>query len=185
MASDRDESPSFVKMLLTCRATVFSLMTSSVAIARLVLPVATSVRTSRSRRLSPPGPRRPRQASEALEIGPCVQLLEHAARRRELKFGARTVAELAAGDRDQQPDTRRLMRRVEIAPRAMRPTECGERRPWITFPQQDGPGCLSGEGGQIRGVELGGDPGKLIGRRPRAPDILGLEHNLDVGVQKA
>src|SRR6188472_2918872 len=40
-------------MLLTCRATVFSLMKSSAAIVRLVFPAATSTSTSRSRRLSP------------------------------------------------------------------------------------------------------------------------------------
>jgi hypothetical protein len=33
VASARDESPNFVKMLLTCRATVFSLMMSPAALA--------------------------------------------------------------------------------------------------------------------------------------------------------
>ena len=114
-------------------------------------------------------PRRARQPSEALEIGRGAQLLERAARRLELELGAGTVAELAAGDPDQQPDARRLMRRLEIAPRAMRRTELRQRRPWITFRQQDGAGRLSGESVQVRGVELRGDPGELIGRRPRAP----------------
>ena len=54
VASARDESPNLLKMLLTCRATVFSLMNSSPPIARLLLPAATSVSTSFSRGLSAP-----------------------------------------------------------------------------------------------------------------------------------
>ena len=91
-------------MLLTCRATVFSLMKSSEAIARLVLPAATSASTSLSRRLKPSRPRRLREASEALEIGAGAQLLERTTRRFELELGARAVAELAAGEPDQHAD---------------------------------------------------------------------------------
>ena len=114
VASARDESPDFVKMLLTWRATVFSLMKSSVAIARFVLPAATSVITSLSRRLNPSRPRRPRQASEAIEIGPRAQLREHAARRFELELRAGGVAELATGD----PDPARARAPPDAAPRA-------------------------------------------------------------------
>ena len=101
MASDRDETRSFLKMLLTCRATVFSLMNSSAAIARFVFPVATSARTSFSRRLSDPSGRRSGEPREALEIRASAQLLEHAARRIELELGTCIVPELAAGDPDQ------------------------------------------------------------------------------------
>ena len=48
VAADRDDTSSLVKMLLRCRATVFSLMNSSVATARLVLPTAT-IRAPRAR----------------------------------------------------------------------------------------------------------------------------------------
>src|SRR5438477_21564 len=54
VAAARVDKPSLVKMLLTWRATVFSLMTSSVAIARLLLPLATRRRTCTSRADRPP-----------------------------------------------------------------------------------------------------------------------------------
>ena len=52
----RDEIPSFVNMLLMCRATVFSLKPSASAIALFVFPVATSASTSSSRAVSCRGP---------------------------------------------------------------------------------------------------------------------------------
>ena len=54
MAADLDDKPSLVKMLLTWRATVFSLMNRSSAIARLVFPVATDASTCTSRAVRPP-----------------------------------------------------------------------------------------------------------------------------------
>jgi hypothetical protein len=167
-------------MLLTCRATVFSLMNSSgrdptVGLARghqrEHLALAPAQWPSRTRRAG--------EQSEALEIGGSAQLLEHASRRLELELGARAVAELLARHPDQQAHVRRLMRRLEAAPQAMCRTELCERRPWISFCQQDGPGRVSGKSMQVGGVELCGDPGKLIGRRARSPDVLGLEHDLD------
>ena len=53
MAADREVTCSLVKILLTWRATVLSLMTRSEAISRLVLPVATRARISTSRPVSP------------------------------------------------------------------------------------------------------------------------------------
>src|SRR5215471_11186587 len=53
VAADRLDSPSLVKMLLTWRATVFSLITSLSAIARFDLPEATRRSTSTSRAESP------------------------------------------------------------------------------------------------------------------------------------
>ena len=67
----------------------------------------------------------------------------------------------------------------------MRRAKVGQRRPWIAFRQQDGTGRVSGKRIQVGGVELRGDPGKLIGRRPRGPDVLGLEHDLDTGGKQA
>ena len=43
---------------------------------------------------------------------------------------------------------------------------------------------MSGESVQVRGVETGGDPGKLVGGRPRGPDVLGLKQDLDTGRQQ-
>src|SRR5215211_5279483 len=54
-AAVREPTPSLVRMLPTCRSTVFSLRNSSAAIARLLLPAATSASTWTSRALSPPG----------------------------------------------------------------------------------------------------------------------------------
>ena len=49
------DTPSFAKMFCRCRATVCSLITSSTAMSRFVLPAATSRRTSASRAVSPAG----------------------------------------------------------------------------------------------------------------------------------
>lgn len=103
-------------MLLTCRATVFSVMSSWVAIARLVLAAAMSVRTSLFAPAQTARTRRPDQPSEALEIGCGAQFLGGAARRVELELRARTVTELAAGNPDQQPDTRPCARRSNDIP---------------------------------------------------------------------
>ena len=43
---------------------------------------------------------------------------------------------------------------------------------------------MSGESLQVHGVETGDDPGKLVGGRPRGPDVLGLEQDLDTGRQQ-
>ena len=79
---------------------------------------------------------------------------------------------VAAGDPDQHADARRLVRRLEIAPGALRRAEHRQSRPWIAFRQEDGAGRVSGESVQVRGVELRGDLGKLIGRRPRCLDVI-------------
>jgi hypothetical protein len=93
--------------------------------------------------------RRACEPSEAIEIGGSAQLREHAARRLELELRAGTVAELPAGDPDQHTDARRLMRRVEIAPRPMRRTELRQRRPRIPFRQHDGTGRVGGKSIQV------------------------------------
>jgi hypothetical protein len=67
----------------------------------------------------------------------------------------------------------------------MRRAKLRQRRPWITFRQQDGTGRVSGEGIQVRGVEPYGDPGKLIGRHPRGSDVLGLDQDLDTSGKQA
>src|SRR6266699_1515739 len=54
VAAARVDTPSLVKMLLTWRATVFSLMKSAAAIARFDLPEATRRTTSTSRADRPP-----------------------------------------------------------------------------------------------------------------------------------
>ncbi len=51
----REENPSLARMFATCRAAVAGLMTSSSAMALLLLPPATSAATSRSRGVSVPG----------------------------------------------------------------------------------------------------------------------------------
>src|SRR5699024_9916812 len=56
VAAARDEIPSLVKMLLRCRAMVFSLTNSSSAIAWFVIPVETARITCTSRGVSDPEP---------------------------------------------------------------------------------------------------------------------------------
>ena len=53
MAAAREDTPSLVKMLLTCRSTVFSATNNWLAMAWLVVPVATSRSTCSSRSVSP------------------------------------------------------------------------------------------------------------------------------------
>jgi hypothetical protein len=67
----------------------------------------------------------------------------------------------------------------------MRRAKLRQRRPWITFREQDGTGRVSGEGIQVRGVEPCGDPGKFIGRHPRGSDVLGLDQDLDTSGNQA
>lgn len=64
VAAAREETSSLVKMLLTCRATVRSLMPSAEAICRFDRPAAMSATTFTSRFVSPPGdsPRRVRDS---------------------------------------------------------------------------------------------------------------------------
>ena len=38
---------------------------------------------------------------------------------------------------------------------------------------------------QVRRVEIGGDRGKFIGRRPRGPEVIRLEHDLDISRQQS
>jgi hypothetical protein len=73
------------------------------------------------------------------------------------------------------------MRRLELTPRTIGRTELGQRGPGITSCQQDGAGGLSRERVQIRGVELRGNPGQLIGSRARCHLVFGLEQALDAG----
>ena len=70
------------------------------------------------------------------------------------------------------------MRRLEIAPQALRATELRQRRPGIPFRKQDGTGRVSGKSIQVGAVELLCYPGKLVGRRPRGADVLGLEQDV-------
>lgn len=71
------------------------------------------------------------------------------------------------------------MRRLEIAPGALGRTEFHQRRPWISLRQKNGTRRGSGNGIHVCGVNLGGDPGELVGRTPRGRNVFALEHHLD------
>ena len=140
MTADRDETPSLVKMLLTWRATVFSLITSSSAIARFVLPVATRRTTSSSRAVSPPAALRrgaPRELLHAAEVRAGAELPEHAAGRVELHLAGVLVPELPAGEPDQDAGARGLVRRPELLPRLARLTERDQGGPGVAVRQGD------------------------------------------------
>ena len=93
-------------MLLRCRDTVFSLTKSSLPMARLVTPVATSRRISTSRVVSRSGAasrRSPGQLPDMPQIGGSAQLLEQP---RRPEFAGR-AGRLLASSRDARCDPRR------------------------------------------------------------------------------
>jgi hypothetical protein len=90
-AAARERTPSLSKMLLTWRCTVLSLTNSSVAIAWLVLPTATSLSTSISRALKGPGTSAGRSSSSAR----CRS--GRAPRRTKLKLSGVFVADCPTG----------------------------------------------------------------------------------------
>ena len=157
MAAARDDRPSLVKMLLTWRATVFSLMNSSAAIARLVLPAATRRSTSTSRAVSPPAALAAAFRDERLhpgKVGRGAELLEHPARRVELHLRRVLVPELPAGEPDQHPGARGFVRRLELLPGRPRPAQRGERGSRVTLGEENGARGVSGHRVQERRVEL-------------------------------
>ena len=115
-------TPSLARMLLTCRSTVLSLRTSSVAISLLVLPPATWRNTSSSRGLNPWAVVDGADvASESTRVrsGPAPT-----PRRRRARPPTRALPrrrrQRAAGHPEQDARARRLVRCVDVLPRAQR-----------------------------------------------------------------
>ena len=116
-----------MKMLLTWRATVFSLIPSASAIARLVLPVATRRSTSISRAVRTPLERRvaaPDAAVDPGEIGRRAELRRTSARPRRAPSRAVSSSPSArCAAASKLARARRLVRRVELVPRCQAPRE--------------------------------------------------------------
>ena len=183
MAADRDDRPSLVKMLLTWRATVFSLRNRSAAIARLVLPDATRRSTCASRAVSPPaaGPAAGADsASAAASVVHGAQLLKRPARRVQLHRRAVVVTEAPAGQTDQHPDAGGLVRRFEVVPGLPRPAQRLRGGAPVALVEKHRAGRVHGKRPQQRRTHVLGDPGQLVDGQPGRRDIAGGQHDLDV-----
>src|SRR4029450_11931453 len=115
----RLDAPTLSKMLLTCRATVFSLMNSSSAMARLVLPAASRRRTCSSRSLSKPGRWTPARSELLLhprEARLGVQLLEQPPRGIKIEPMAILIAPALTPRRHQDTRFRFFRGDVHILP---------------------------------------------------------------------
>ena len=182
MAAARVDRPSLVKMLLTCRATVFSLMPSSSAIARLVLPVATRRSTSTSRAVSARGSGAAgmRERAHPPRVRAGAELPEDLARRVELHRRGVLVAERAAGEPDEHPRParpRRAPRARASAPHAWRSAasaRCGRPSPSRTAPRR-----LRGHRVEQRRAAGCASRDELVGRRAGRTGLARGEHDLD------
>ena len=165
-------------MLLTCRATVFSLMNSSRrSRGWSCLPLQARGPHPRAGSSLPASaiPRGERGAPD--RGGRPAPRAHHAPPRTRARRSRRRRARgrRARSARGRAP----LMRRVEFAPRAMRGAKLRQCRPWIALRYQDSTGRASGDCIQIRGGELRGDPRELVRGRPRGLHVVGLEQDLD------
>ena len=130
VAAARFGSPSFARMLPTCRATVRSLRNRSFAISRFDRPRAMSRSTSISRRRE--AARRTRAAGlgsgpfESLEVGDGAELGEHRAGGVELQLRAVLVADRPARAAQVVPGDRRLVGCVESTPARPRGAQEGQ-----------------------------------------------------------
>ena len=88
----RDDTSSFVKMLLTCRSIVRSLIPRSAAIARLVLPTASRRSTSTSLTDKPSVARARQRSGPPAGPGPRPEVAEDAPRRLEFQLPAVGIA---------------------------------------------------------------------------------------------
>ena len=140
VAAARVETSSFAKMLLRCRATVWSLITSCPAISLFVFPRATSRSTSTSRgvkrtwscRLPAEQPFRSACVSDRAEP------LEHRVRDLELEARPVLVPRPARGRREQLARQRSLVRRAKPLPGGDRMSQARDRHPASPFREPQG-----------------------------------------------
>ena len=168
-------------MLLTCRSTVRSLITSSSAIARLVRPAGDQPEDLDLARA---------QATGAGGAAPAAGQLGRDAARSGLRPGSRTpsraartraprvvVAERPAGQADQDPDPGGLVRRIELVPAASTPAQHAQAPRASPVGQPDRAVGLARPSRRSSGAPdvaaiadqlVGGRPARLPCRRPRA-----------------
>ena len=114
-------------MLLTWRATVFSLMNSPSAMALLVFPDATRFSTSTSRGVSPAGVRFVEMAIR-FRFGGGLQPLERAPGLLQLRLAGLPIPESAAGAGDLYLRLRGLIGSIQLAPCRRCSSQGNERR---------------------------------------------------------
>ena len=112
-------------MFCTCRATVCSLTTSSVAISRFVFPVGDQAQHLQLTRAQPMrvGGRALNVRVDAGDVRRRAQLLEDGAGRTQLERGGVFVTERAAGKPDEDARQRNLVGRLELLPHLPRVTQ--------------------------------------------------------------
>ena len=169
-------------MLLTWRATVFSLRKRSAAIVRLVLPVATSRSTSSSRAVNPCAGSAAALRVRFLrtgEVGRGAELPERPLGRVELHRRGLLVPELAAGEADQHPGPRGFVRSLEFLPGRPGLAQRSERAGRVALAQQDGSSRMAGQRPHHRRPELVGQLRELIGGGARRANVTARAHHLD------
>ena len=176
------------KMLLTWRATVFSLITSSSAIARFVLPVATSRTTSSSRAVNPPAgcgaPRRESASSRATSGA-----APSSSKARRAASSSSSAASLSPSCRHAR-ETRTRARANSYGA----PSSCQVRLAWrswaraaegVAVGQRDRSAGLRDQSGQHAAAKARRTRLELGGRLSRLLELAHREHDLDERRQQA
>ena len=163
---------SLAKMFCTCRATVCSLMTSSAAISRLLLPAATRRRTSSSRGVRPCV-----CAGRARGARPDVREIRRRAERRERRRARRSSSSVAVSS---SPSARqaspiatartppRTARRAPARPCRARRADARAARA-SPVGEVDGPRACAASAASIVAVVCKSASVLELARRPRAP----------------
>ena len=182
MAAERLDTPSLSKMLLTWRATVFSLMNNSSAMARFVLPDARRRSTCASRSLSEPTgsllarfgcpPMRARR-----KFG--VELLEQPPRGLDVETPALVITPPLTDSGHQKAGMRLFVRHPQIAPDLGCLAEPRRRTRNVAFREEHGASRVGGRRVQQRGSDGACDRRQLCGRRPRVFEITGGQQDFD------
>ena len=173
-------------MLATWRATVFWLTTSSTAIDRLVMPVASRASTCNSR-VREAGPTRSAGLGHPLDRGEIhcgPELAEHPGGGVELEHRTVLVGQPAAGVADSDTGSGRLVRGLEVAPGRPRRSEDAERGEWISLGEQDEAHRVARRRPQHGSTQRLLDLLQLVGRASCGGGIANRQHDLDVGGQQ-
>ena len=146
-------------MLLRWRATVFSLIPSSAAMARLVRPEATRdqhLHLARGQRSRGPSLRRPKRLG-AREVRRRPEPAEELTGPRQLQLRGVAASVRPAGGGDQHLRSRRLVRRLQLAPARPAPG-AGGRAPSSGSPSasRTRPPAASGQAAQVAARRAGG-----------------------------
>ena len=187
VAAAREETPIFLKMLLTCRSTV-RLLSDQVGCDRLVaLSRGEQAQHLQLALRQPAAVARPGVADERVdsrEVACCAQLLEGVAGRFQLQRDALVVAQRAAGLCEKHADACAFIRRLELLPEPRRATEHQHGVPRVASGQVDRTARLR----RLRPQQLAAVPrGELFelgAGIARACIVSSGQSNLDLGGQE-